>query len=84
VAAFGLTKFKMAAASMVPKVQKMKPNFAQIGGFFLFWWPFWIHNGHHSKPKWSPYIVQHILLPVKSIFMKLCRNIQRSVWQLLG
>jgi hypothetical protein len=22
---------------------------------FVFWWPFWIQNGHHSKPKWSPY-----------------------------
>ena len=22
---------------------------------FVFWWPFWIQNGHNSKPKWSPY-----------------------------
>ena len=22
---------------------------------FVFWWPFWIQNGCHSKPKWSPY-----------------------------
>ena len=22
---------------------------------FVFWWPFWIHNGRHSKPKWSQY-----------------------------
>jgi hypothetical protein len=22
---------------------------------FLFWRPFWIQNGRHSKPKWSPY-----------------------------
>ena len=32
-----------------------KPNFAQIGGFFVFWRPFWIQYGHNSKPKWSPY-----------------------------
>jgi hypothetical protein len=22
---------------------------------FVFWRPFWIQNGRHSKPKWSPY-----------------------------
>jgi hypothetical protein len=22
---------------------------------FVVWRPFWIQNGHHSKPKWSPY-----------------------------
>jgi hypothetical protein len=22
---------------------------------FVFWWPFWIQNVRHSKPKWSPY-----------------------------
>ena len=22
---------------------------------FVFWQPFWIQNGRHSKPKWSPY-----------------------------
>ena len=27
-----------------------KPNFAQIGRIFVFWRPFWIQNGHHSKP----------------------------------
>jgi hypothetical protein len=32
-----------------------KPNVAQIGGFILFWRPFWIQNGRHSKPKWLPY-----------------------------
>jgi hypothetical protein len=31
-----------------------KPNFAQMEDF-VFWRPFWIQNGHHSKPKWSPY-----------------------------
>ena len=32
-----------------------KPNVAQIGWIFVFWRPFWIQNGRHSKPKWSPY-----------------------------
>ena len=22
---------------------------------FVFWWSFWIQDGRHSKPKWSPY-----------------------------
>ena len=22
---------------------------------FVFWWPFLVQNGHHSKLKWSPY-----------------------------
>jgi hypothetical protein len=30
-----------------------KPNFVQIGGFLYFGGHF--ENGHHSKPKWSPY-----------------------------
>jgi hypothetical protein len=32
---------------------KFRPN----RSIFVFWWPFWIQNGRHSKPKWSPYDV---------------------------
>jgi hypothetical protein len=58
--------FKMAAVAMVTKVQNgwlpnhgyqfptskstWKPNFDQIGRIFVFWRPFWIQNGRHSKP----------------------------------
>jgi hypothetical protein len=30
---------------------KFHPNLR----IFVFWRPFWIQNGHDSKPKWSPY-----------------------------
>ena len=30
---------------------KFRPN----RRIFLFWRPFFVQNGHHSKPKWSPY-----------------------------
>jgi hypothetical protein len=30
---------------------KFRPN----RRIFVFWRTFWIQNGHHSKPKWSPY-----------------------------
>ena len=32
-----------------------KPNFIPNWRVFVFWWPFWIQNGHHGKPKWLPY-----------------------------
>ena len=34
---------------------------------FVFWWPFLIQNGHHSKPKWSPYCAA-CLIPCKYPF----------------
>jgi hypothetical protein len=39
-----------------------KPNFAQIGGFFLFWRPFWIQNGRQSKPTMNINSQHHNLL----------------------
>jgi hypothetical protein len=30
---------------------KFRPN----RRIFVFWRPFLVQNGHHSKPKWSPY-----------------------------
>jgi hypothetical protein len=30
---------------------KFRPN----RSIFVFWWPFWIQNGRHSKPTLSPY-----------------------------
>jgi hypothetical protein len=30
---------------------KFRPN----RRIFVFWQPFLVQNGHHSKPKWSPY-----------------------------
>jgi hypothetical protein len=39
-----------------------KPNFAQIGRIFVFWWPFWIQNGHHSKPTMDINSQHHNLL----------------------
>jgi hypothetical protein len=29
---------------------------------FLFWWPFWIQNGHHSKPSMNINLQHHNLL----------------------
>ena len=29
---------------------------------FLFWWPFWIQNGHHSKPTMNINLQHHNLL----------------------
>jgi hypothetical protein len=33
----------------------LKTKFRPNRRIFVFWPPFWIQNGHHSKPKWSPY-----------------------------
>ena len=33
----------------------LESKFGSDRRFFIFWRPFWIPNGHHSKPKWSPY-----------------------------
>jgi hypothetical protein len=33
----------------------LETKFCPNRRIFVFWWPFWIQNGHHSKPKWSPY-----------------------------
>jgi hypothetical protein len=38
---------------------KFRPN----RWIFVFWRPFLVQDGHHSKPKWLPY-GQHVLLPV--------------------
>ena len=43
-----------------------KPNFAQIGGFLYFWWPFWIQNGHHSKP--TSDIIRNIIIYLETKF----------------
>jgi hypothetical protein len=39
-----------------------KPNFAQIGRIFVFWRPFWIQNGHYSKPTMDINSQHHNLL----------------------
>ena len=33
----------------------LETKFCPNRRIFVFWWPFWIQNGHNSKPKWSPY-----------------------------
>jgi hypothetical protein len=43
---------------------KFRPN----RRIFVFWQPFWIQNGHHSKPKWSPYGAACLILPVNIHF----------------
>jgi hypothetical protein len=37
---------------------KFRPNLR----IFLFWWPFWIKNGHHSKPMMNSNSQHHNLL----------------------
>jgi hypothetical protein len=33
----------------------LETKFCPNRRIFVFWRPFWIQNGRHSKPKWSPY-----------------------------
>ena len=33
----------------------LETKFRRNRWIFVFWWPFLVQNGHHSKPKWSPY-----------------------------
>ena len=33
----------------------LETKFCPNRRIFVFWWPFWIQNVHHSKSKWSPY-----------------------------
>jgi hypothetical protein len=33
----------------------LETNFRPIRRIFVFWRPFLVQNGHHSKPKWSSY-----------------------------
>ena len=33
----------------------LETKFRQNRRIFVFWRPFLVQNGHHSKPKWSPY-----------------------------
>ena len=33
----------------------METKFRPNRRIFVFWRPFWVQNGHHSKPKWSLY-----------------------------
>jgi hypothetical protein len=33
----------------------LETNFRSNQRIYVFWWPFLVQNGHHSKPKWSPY-----------------------------
>ena len=47
---------------------------------FVFWWPFWIQNGCHSKPKWSPYGAACLTpckyqFPLKSFHLKILNNL---------
>jgi hypothetical protein len=68
-------------------------NFSQIGGFLYFGGHFGLKMATIANRN-GRNMVQHVLLPVNihlivfgflsSNFMKLCRNIHRSVWQLLG
>jgi hypothetical protein len=64
----GMNKFKLAAIAMVTKVQKMLNSnrtadpFETVGnqispksGDFCILAAILVTNGHHSKPKWSPY-----------------------------
>jgi hypothetical protein len=37
---------------------KFRPNWR----IFVFWWPFWIQNGHHSKPAMDINSQHHNLL----------------------
>ena len=44
----------------------------QFFRIFVFWRPFLVQNGHHSKPKWSPYGAACLILckypfPLKSV-----------------
>ena len=50
------------------------PNFAQIEGFLYFGGHFWIQNGRHSTPKWTPYgevclTTCKYPFPLKSLFI---------------
>ena len=53
--------FKMAAISTKRWISirniiiYLEGKFCPNRRIFVFWRPFWIQNGRHSKPKWSPY-----------------------------
>ena len=60
-AIFIITKFKMATItnqrwiSIRNIIIYLETKFFPNRRIFVFWPPFWIQNGRHSKPKWSPY-----------------------------
>jgi hypothetical protein len=45
----------------------LETKFCPNWKIFVFWRTFWIQNGRHRKPKWSPYVAA-CLTPCKYPF----------------
>ena len=58
----------------------LETKFCPNRRIFVFWRPFWIQNGRHSKPKWPPYgttclTPSKYLFPLKSFHFWIFNNL---------
>jgi hypothetical protein len=47
--------FAMVGISNRNIIIYLETKFRRNRRIFVLWWPFWIQNGHHRKPKLSPF-----------------------------